>query len=130
MNMAPTILVLDDNIEVAELFRICFNLCGFNVILARTLQEACDLCSQQRIDAMVVDFKLPDGRGPDILKRLAEKCPKLRLLVTGYGGDLRTQYPGFDGYYTKPVDCHELCEFMCSRLKGQEYESGKVQNIL
>lgn len=116
MTMCPTILVIDDNPEVAELFCTCISLCGMRAIIARNLREACDICIREHIDALLVDFVLPDGRGPDILSRLGDRCPKVRLLISGYR-ILEEQYPGFDEYLTKPVDCGRICSCIYERVK-------------
>lgn len=35
-----TILVVDDNVEIAELFRICLSLSGYQVVVAHSLKQA------------------------------------------------------------------------------------------
>lgn len=115
MTMCATILVIDDNAEVAELFCTCLRLCGVVAKVARNLQEACDICTHESIDALLVDFALPDGKGPEILSRLGDKCPKVRLLISGYRIS-EEQYPGFDEYLMKPVDCGRICSCICERV--------------
>jgi DNA-binding response OmpR family regulator len=115
LTMCATVLVIDDNPEISDLFSTCLRLCGLEAIVAHTLQEAYDICAQKNIDAILVDFNLPDGKGPEILARLGEKCPKVRLLISGYDIS-KEDYPGFDEYLMKPVDCGYICSRICAKV--------------
>ena len=112
-----TVLVVEDNYDILSLFSTCLSLCGVNVIQARTLQDACEAFEiGVSIDAIMVDFRLPDGEGPELLLRLGSKVPKVRILVTGYDFKLRERFPGFTEYLTKPVDCGWLCDWVKTKV--------------
>lgn len=116
-NMSATVLVLEDNHDINELFALALEQCGFNVIPAYTLAEACHLCECFQVDGILADFNLPDGKGTDIVERLGDCCPKVRLLVTGYS---MKHYPGFDEVFIKPVDYASLCNYFRTHLGTPE----------
>lgn len=124
-----TVLVVEDNEDIAEVFQMCLEAAGLNVIVAGTIQEACNACRQQPINAMLVDFYLPDGIGPDLLVRLGNTSPKIKILLSGKDiKDLKEQYPGFDEYLSKPVEMEYLLQIFTKvgqKIGVQENESGK-----
>ena len=103
-----TVLVVDDNREVAELFQTCLSLCGkMRVLLAGTVKEALHTCRDNtEIDILLSDLSLPDGTGADLLRALGASAPAIKLLITGHC--FKGKYHGFDDYMVKPIDCSEL----------------------
>lgn len=111
---AHTILIVEDNDDIRLLFTAVFSLCGMNVLATHTLRDACKLFEVGvQIDAIMVDYTLPDGVGPNILTLLGDKLPKVRVLVTGHN----ITHPGFSECFTKPVDMGLLCRSVRSGLE-------------
>ncbi len=115
-----TVLIVDDNVEIADLFHTVFKLAGMTPVVAKTIKEACNVCDHMHIDAMIVDLSLPDGKGSELLTKLHSHCiPRFKVLLTGHALALmHLKYPGFDEYLTKPVDCGWLCDLVTERTKS------------
>ena len=83
----PTILLVEDNPEILELFQRIVERSGYTTLTATTAEEAFQICNQdsQSIDLLLADVFL--GRGDSI--RLAQQITKMRpglhvLLISGY----------------------------------------------
>jgi response regulator of citrate/malate metabolism len=68
------ILLVDDDEDHIELIRRAFisESKTFNFIPASTLAEARQVLKKSTPDLMIVDFRLPDGKGMELLKA---NCP-------------------------------------------------------
>lgn len=92
---------------------------GFDVVLARGVEEALRALEYKSPDLAVVDIGLPDGSGLDILRQVRESDglasrldPTVPLLVlSGRDGEMervRAFERGSDDYVTKPFSYAEL----------------------
>src|SRR5690349_4423587 len=67
------VLLLEDNVELAELLRLIFETWGFQPTVAHLGQEASRLLEQQEFRLALVDIDLPDTTGFEVVSRaLAE----------------------------------------------------------
>jgi PAS domain S-box-containing protein len=112
--MQASILVVDDNRDVAESLVELLQASGFDVQVAFSGQEAIDLAGRQAFHAILLDIGLPDISGYEVARRLRE-MPSLQgtriIATTGYG--LKSDRDasagaGFDAHLVKPVDHEEV----------------------
>ena len=84
---SPRILVVDDESSLrTALFRV-FDRKGYKVITANCQQEA-EVLSQsgQQLDLALIDLRLPDGNGLNLLKSIKKIHPGCEvILLTGFG---------------------------------------------
>ena len=108
----PRILVLDDERMIRWSLRSCFEEAGAEVEEATNLAEAREQLKLQFPDLAVLDLKLPDGSGLEILKEIAAHDPELPvLIITAYGslqGAVEAMRLGAFDYVTKPFDFDDL----------------------
>lgn len=83
--MTTHILVVEDSELVTSAFRILLEDAGYRVSIASTLASAVETAGRDRVDVMLLDLALPDGKGLDALPRLGEKkmLPRVTLAMTG-----------------------------------------------
>ena len=117
--MTASILVVDDEPDVAELFRQRFRRetrQGTYVIhYAASGAEALDRLASEiepTLLAVLSDINMPEMDGLELLARIKERYPGVPvMMVTAYGDDERrrraTQY-GAAEFITKPVDFDDL----------------------
>ena len=103
------ILLIEDNEKIICGNRRLFELNGYRVDAALTLEEARARISVVRPDAIVLDILLPDGSGLDLLEELrkGEYAGIPVLLLTGLTTRedvLRGLRAGGDDYLSKPYD--------------------------
>ncbi|HYE85982.1 MAG TPA: sigma-54 dependent transcriptional regulator, partial [Vicinamibacterales bacterium] len=84
---ALTVLLVDDEADIRDLMRERLELDGFAVDEAAGAVEANAKLEQHAYDALVVDLRLPDGDGADVLRAALQRYPQIMAVVmTGFGG--------------------------------------------
>lgn len=112
------VLLVEDNQELAENLAEALRARGFVPVVSATVAEALAVRGEAR--AAVLDFRLPDGTGLDVARRLRARDPALRILfMSGYGDDLRARLPGGlpdAEQVDKPVDVERLLAWVAAAL--------------
>jgi excisionase family DNA binding protein len=81
----PTVLVVDDDESLQNLFKLFLKKIGFSRVVVGTVKEAIAALEKQRFDLVFLDLKLPDGPADDVydfVKREQPDCPI--VIITGY----------------------------------------------
>ena len=83
----PTVLVVDDEADLRQLIAESLTSDGFAVAQAADAKEAQERLKAFAYDALVVDLRLPDADGMDVLDAALARYPDiLAVMVTGFGG--------------------------------------------
>ena len=78
------ILILDDEPNICRSLQMILENAGYAVTLARSVAEAHHLAG--RADALLLDVRLPDGNGIDLLRQLREQeNPAPAIMISGHG---------------------------------------------
>ena len=121
------VLVVDDNVDAAEMLARVLQMFGFQVRTAHSAQAALALVAEWFPDVAVLDIGLPDVSGNELARQLRKQArghDLVLLAVTGWGQDedrKRTSDAGFDAHLVKPVDPQQLrdvIETFVARRKG------------
>lgn len=81
----PTVLVVDDDESLQNLFKIFLKKIGFSRIVVGTVKDAIAALEKQKFDLLFLDLKLPDGPADDVYDVAKEADPNLPIVViTGY----------------------------------------------
>ncbi|OPY74373.1 MAG: Transcriptional regulatory protein ZraR [Syntrophorhabdus sp. PtaU1.Bin050] len=125
------VLIVDDEVQLAEAFRKQLTKEGMEVFTASRAKEALALLKNQTIDVCVLDIKLPDLDGVELLVKLKHIEPTLEvIMLTGYASvdtAIRSMKLGAYDYLTKPCKMSELSAVIA---KAYEKKSLREQNIL
>ncbi|HXV74977.1 MAG TPA: sigma-54 dependent transcriptional regulator [Candidatus Polarisedimenticolaceae bacterium] len=85
---------------------------GYTVAEVDTGKKAFDLWDQGDFDLMLLDFRLPDTTGVEILRRVKQQSPETSVvMMTAYGtveSAVEAMKLGAFDYLTKPVNLEEL----------------------
>ncbi|MPZ71656.1 MAG: EAL domain-containing protein [Nitriliruptorales bacterium] len=119
------VLVVDDDIVLAEMFVEALSLAGFQTTMANTGQAALDVLQRQQVDAVLLDSQMPDIGGHEVLRRIRGDTQTRTLpviLVTGQG-EIARRVEGLEAgasdYVVKPVAVDELVARIRAQLRGQ-----------
>ena len=81
----PTVLVVDDDPDLQELFKAFLKKIGFSRVVVGTAKEAIASLRKQKFDLMFLDLQLPDGTGDEVYRTAKQIDPDLNVIViTGY----------------------------------------------
>jgi excisionase family DNA binding protein len=81
----PTVLVVDDDPGLQELFKTFLKKAGFSRVVVGTAKEAVNSLRKQKFDLMFLDLQLPDASGDELYKTAKEIDRELNVVViTGY----------------------------------------------
>jgi two-component system response regulator PilR (NtrC family) len=117
------ILYVDDHDDSAEMLKLILADEDYDVDSARSMEQALQMTSENTFDLYVVDKRLPDGSGLELLKKLNELTPHVPCIV--YTGDVYEVHrqealaAGADAYVPKP-DIEKLIETVNKFLAEQE----------
>ena len=124
MNKTARILVIDDDEKILAAFSIALRGEGYTVDTAKTGKEAIEKSNTNFYNLALIDIRLPDMAGTELLTKIKETTPKMRkIIVTGYpdmNGAIRAVNEGADGYIVKPTTSDEIAEKVREQLKKQE----------
>ncbi len=122
----PKILVVDDDENIRIVFIMNLENMGYEVDSAANGQEALDKVSRRFYNIALIDIKLPDMEGTDLLNTFTEKRPKMKqIIVTGFPtleNAMKAVNEGADGYILKPVKIETLIETIEEHLSKQREE--------
>ena len=112
--MGKLVLIVDDNDRNLRLARDVLRHAGLRTLEAATGEDALELAALETPDVILMDIRLPDMDGSDVLRSLkqnAETAPIPVVALTSFAmkGDrewfLST---GFDGYLAKPISVRDF----------------------
>ncbi len=112
-----TVALVDDCADALEIMTIILSRGGYtNVVTASSAIEAVSKFNslEQPLDAIITDYYLGDGTGTDVVTALmmADKCPPLRVLVTGNPSANIGTGRIFDHMLLKPIRATDLCTIL------------------
>ncbi len=106
------LLVVEDDIQVAELLERVFREEGHEPRICGTLKSAEEALATASFDIVVLDWMLPDGEGLELCGRLRNRQPPVPVLMLTARGEVHDRVMGLrtgaDDYVTKPFDVEEL----------------------
>jgi DNA-binding NtrC family response regulator len=121
-----SILVVDDDAEVRKSLASILSNEGYSVETAENGKQATRIFEKSRFDVALIDIKLSDMEGTELLQRLKQKQPHMvRIVITGFPtlqNAMETVNEGADGYILKPFDVEKLLEMIRKHLKRETAE--------
>lgn len=109
----PIVLVVDDKLSAREAYRQMLK-CDYEVVLKGSGAEALEFVKQGPPHAVLLDIKMPDMDGIEVLKRMKEICPELEVVMVTAYASLETAKEamkyGAVEYLIKPASIKEVRE--------------------
>lgn len=121
MTSNQPILVVDDQKNMCWILSKILAQAGFSVETANTAGEALSIVASKKISAAIIDYRLSDKNGLQLLKQIKEANSNFpAILITSYGSkELReeAEKAGFVKYFDKPFNNQALLEALRAALK-------------
>ncbi len=125
------VLIVDDEPKLVEAFAKKLSREGMEVFTAFTAEQAISLMKKESFDVGVLDIRLPDMDGVELLRKLKEMQPTFEvIMLTGYAtvdSAIRSMKLGAYDYLTKPCKLSDLHNAI---LKAYEKKALTEKNIL
>ncbi len=106
------LLLIDDDAPLRRTLQKAMEKRGFAVFAGACLKEGLNLAHTIRPDYAVLDLRLEDGSGIELVKRLRDLHPKVRIVIlTGYGNiatAVAAVKAGAVDYLAKPADADDV----------------------
>ncbi len=125
------ILIVDDDRSMLKTLQNILQRKGYDVETAVTGREAIWQFTNHPYDVSLIDIKLPDMKGTDLLKVMNKSQTQIiKIMITGYPDldpVIESLYQGAHAYILKPVDPEELLRVISEKLEKQTKVT-KLQN--
>lgn len=109
-----TILIIDDEETVRDSLKILLDYQGYQADIASDGRQGLDMLSKKEYFLLVLDIKMPDIDGFEILAKAQEAYPDMKIIIiTGFGTlDVARQALalGADHYFDKPIDIQRFIQ--------------------
>ena len=116
------LLLVDDDAPLRRSMARALERRGFQVLPAEGVAEARALAREHRPDFAVLDMRLTEGSGLDLVRTLRELRPETRIvIVTGYGNiatAVAAIKAGAVDYLAKPVDADDVTNALLKSGQG------------
>jgi len=125
------VLIIEDDVAIAELEKDYLELSGFEVIMEETGDGGLNTALKEEINLVVLDLMLPNMDGFEICKRIREEKNIPVLMVSAKKDDIdkiRGLGLGADDYMTKPFSPSELVARVKAHLSRYERLLGANAN--
>jgi DNA-binding NtrC family response regulator len=120
------LLVVDDDELILESLISIFDSEGYCSAFARTGGDALRLLERESFKVLLVDVKLPDMTGLELLGRIKDTTPRMRKIVlTGFPdapSAIEAVNKRVDAYLIKPFDPESLLKLVAKNLDEQKEE--------
>ncbi|MEM2281462.1 MAG: response regulator [Candidatus Bathyarchaeia archaeon] len=120
------ILVVDDDENIRKVLTMILEDEGYIVDQAETAKEAIEKSKKNFYNLALIDIRLPDMEGIELLTRMKDTVPKMRkIIITGYPtlqNAIEAVNRGADAYILKPFDVEKVLATIKEQLRKQEEE--------
>lgn len=110
--MINKILIVEDDIVFCKMLTRFLVKNGYDVADAQSASQAYNHLKKGKFDLAILDYKLPDESGIDILKRIKGDSSDTKvILITRFSSqqvEQEAEQEGADAYISKPIDPNDL----------------------
>ena len=117
----PKLLIVDDEADVREFAKRFFTKRGIDVTTAAGGREALEIISRERPDLVLLDVRMEEMTGVEVLKELRGKQDDTKVIIVSGVNDeeiiTAAKGCGVRGFVHKPLVLEELEKIVLAELK-------------
>ena len=118
----PKLLIVDDESDIREFARNFFKKRKIDVFVASGGRQALDLIAKENPDLAMLDVRMEEMNGIDVLRELRKTNPSLKIIMVSGVEDEETikeaNALGVIGYVHKPFILEELEKIVLAQLNN------------
>ena len=126
MDKTARILIVDDDENIRKVLAAILEDEGYSVESVDTAKKGIEKSETDFFNLALLDVRLPDMEGIELLAKLRETKPKMRkIIITGYPtlqNAVGAVNKGADAYVMKPFDVEKMLKTIKEQLKKQDEE--------
>ncbi len=126
----PLLLLIEDDETITLSLKVFFEGKGYNIINSSTGKEGLSIALKEIPDTVILDIRLPDIYGIEVLKEIKKDFPEISVIVmTGYGEideAVKAMRFGAEYYFKKPIDMDELAVIVEKSLRIKQIKQEAV----
>lgn len=128
------ILIVEDDATFAQIIEGFLSKNNYAIEIAADLNQAFKFVEKQEYELLLIDYRLPDGTGLDLLKHVRNKGLQVPIIIMTSFNDVRTavksiQLGAFD-YITKPINPDELLMVINGLLEKKEEKVHENKDLI
>lgn len=130
---APFIMLVDDEVTFAETLAKRLNKRGIEILIAFSGEECLEtIKSNQNLDVIVLDVKMPGMDGIETLKNVKKDFPLIEvIMLTGHAtvesGIIGMKHGAFD-YLMKPCNIEEIVPKITEAVQKKRLHEEKIKD--
>jgi DNA-binding NtrC family response regulator len=126
MGERPRILIVDDDEGIRTVLAAVLEEKGYTVDTAENGKEAIEKTQTNLYNLALIDIRLPDMEGTQVLAKMKDTTPKMRkIIITGFPSvqnSVEALNKGAHAYIMKPFDMDKALKTVEEQLKKQQEE--------
>jgi two-component system, response regulator, stage 0 sporulation protein F len=113
------ILVADDEMSIRLLYSEELREEGYEVFTASNGKEALEVVNKEPLDLIILDIKMPEMSGIEVLRQIKEKYPNLPVLLSSAYSEYKQDFGTWasEEYLVKSSDLDDLKAAVRKHLK-------------
>ncbi|WP_456342982.1 response regulator, partial [Thermovibrio sp.] len=106
------VLVLEDEASLRDILALILEDFGYEVEEAGSLKEAREKLNEEEFDLALVDLRLPDGSGMELVREIKRRSPETEVIIITAYASTETVKEAFElgvyDYVEKPFNINDL----------------------
>ncbi len=124
-SIKPSILIVDDDKAILHCLGRIFQRSGYDVTTVERGKEALEKINTTYFDVALIDWRLEDMEGIDLLPTIISRSPKtVKVMLTGRA--MPPTFLGADAFLGKPVEPQKLLSIIDTKLRGIEVKQTRA----
>ena len=124
--MQSTLLCIDDEPSICALHKLLFEVNGYRVLVANSGPEGLRLLEGDRVDLVVLDYRMPEMTGDKVAEIIRRDHPEIPILMESAYTDLPKEVlKNVDAYLVKGDATEKLVAQVKTLLKKKSQNGNK-----